>query len=143
MKDGQRKTVNARISRDKQKFLEILEKNPVIHIALERSGVAKPTFYRWREQDTEFAQKVEAAMREGKGLVSDIAIAQLISAIKQNNIPAIKFWLQNHHPDYANKLHVTADVKEEFVWTPEFEELVRASLEKVALLDKKRFFNGN
>lgn len=131
------------MAKDKQKFLEILEKNPVLHIALERSGVSKPTYYRWRDTDKEFTTKVEDAMREGKGFISDIAIAQLITALKEKNLGAIKFWLQSHHPDYANKLHVTADVKEEFVWTPEFEERVRASLAKVALLDKQRFFHGN
>lgn len=130
------------MAKDKQKFLEILEKNPVIHVAIERSGVSKATFYRWRDTDKEFADKVEASMREGKGLISDIAIAQLITAIKTNNLGAIKFWLTSHHPDYANKLHVTAEVEEKFVWTPDFEEQVRKSLETVALRDKNKFFHG-
>jgi hypothetical protein len=130
------------MAKDKEKFLEILEKNPVIHVALERSGVSKPTFYRWRDTDKEFADKVEAAMREGKGFISDVAISQLINAIKTNNISAIKFWLQNHHPDYANKLHVTGEIKEEFVLTPELEELVRKSLEIVELRDKQQPFHG-
>ncbi len=142
MKENQRKTVDARIAKGKQKFLEILEKNPVIHVAIERSGISKATFYRWRDTDTEFAEKVEAAMREGKGLVSDIAIAQLVTAIKEKNLGAIKFWLINHHPDYANKLHVTAEVEEKFVWTPEDEERVRKSLETVALKAKQKFFHG-
>ena len=129
------------MARDKQKFLEILEKNPVIHVALERAGVSKPTFYRWRDTDKDFAGKVEAAMSEGKGLVSDIAIAQLITIIKEKNLGAIKFWLQSHHPDYANKLHVTADVKEESVWTPELEQLVRESLETFSVKDNQ-FFHG-
>jgi hypothetical protein len=140
MKENQRKTVDARIIKDKQKFLEILEKNPVIHIALERSGVTKPTFYRWRDTDKEFAENVEAAMREGKGLISDIAISQLITAIKTNNLGAIKFWLINHHPDYANELHVTAEIKEKPM-TPEDEEHIKWALEMLAL-ETKQFLHG-
>lgn len=133
MREKQRKTVDARIKKDKESFLQILEKNPVIHIAIERSGVSKATFYRWRADDAEFAQKVEEAMLEGKGLVSDIAISQLIAAIKEKNLGAIKFWLQNHHPDYANKLHVTAEVQEEIILPPDQEALLRRALELVSL----------
>lgn len=133
MKAKQRQTVNARIAKDKQKFLEVLEKNPVVQLACERSSVSKATFYRWREADKEFAQKVEAALTEGNSLISDIAIAQLISAIKEKNLGAIKFWLQNHHPDYTEKLHITADIEQEVSLSPEQEALVRRALELVAL----------
>ena len=133
MKENQRKTVDARIAKDKQKFLEILEKNPVVQIACERSGVSKATFYRWREADKEFAKKAEDATHEGNSLINDIAIAQLISAIKEKNLGAIKFWLQNHSPDYANKLHVTAEVEHALILTPEEEVRVRRALELVSL----------
>jgi hypothetical protein len=132
MKEQQRKTVDNRIKKDKEKFLEILEKNPVIQIACERSEVSKATFYRWREADKEFAQKVSSALTEGNSLVSDIAIAQLISAIKDKNLGAIKFWLQNHHSDYANKLHITAEIEQELVLSDEQEALIRRALELVS-----------
>ncbi len=132
MKAKQRQTVNARIEKDKQKFLEVLEKNPVVQLACERSGVSKATFYRWRDADKEFAQKVEAALTEGNSLISDIAIAQLISAIKEKNLGAIKFWLQNHHPDYTEKLHITAEIEQEVSLSPEQEALVRRALELVS-----------
>lgn len=133
MKAKQRQTVNARIQKDRQKFLEILEKNPVIQIAIDHSGISKATFYRWRDADKEFAQKVEAALTEGNSLISDIAIAQLISAIKEKNLGAIKFWLQNHHPDYAEKLHITAEIEQEVSLSPEQEALVRRALELVSI----------
>jgi len=132
MKAKQRQTVNTRIQKDRQKFLEILEKNPVIQIAIDHSGISKATFYRWRDADKEFAQKVEAALTEGNSLISDIAIAQLISVIKEKNLGAIKFWLQNHHPDYAEKLHITAEIEQEVSLSPEQEALVRRALELVS-----------
>lgn len=133
MKTNQRKTVDARIKKEKQKFLEILEKNPVVQIACERSGVSKATFYRWREADKEFREKVEKALTEGNSLISDIAISQLISAIKDKNLGAIKFWLENHHDDYTNKLHITAEIEQELMLTPEQEAIVRRALELVSL----------
>ena len=133
MKEKQRKTVDARITKDKQKFLEILEKNPVIHIALERSGVTKPTFYRWKTEDKEFAVKVETALDEGNSLITDIAIAQLISAIKEKNLGAIKFWLENHDDLYRNEIHITAEIEQEIVLSPEQEALLRRALELVSL----------
>ncbi len=132
MKAQQRKTVDSRIKKDKEKFLGILEKNPVIQIAIEHSGISKATFYRWKE-DKEFATKVETALTEGNSLISDIAIAQLISAIKDKNLGAIKFWLEKHHADYANKLQVTAQVEQEFVLSLEQEVLVRNALQLVSL----------
>ncbi len=132
MKEQQRKTVNKRIKKEKQKFLEILQKNPVIQIAIEHSGISKATFYRWKEADKEFSQNVEKSLDEGNSLISDIAIAQLISAIKDKNLTAIKFWLENHHEDYTNKLQITAHVEQEMVLSPEQEALVRRALELVS-----------
>ena len=142
MKAKQRKTVDTRIQKDKQKFLEVLEKNPVVQLACERSGVSKATFYRWKEADKEFSQKVEAALTEGNSLISDIAIAQLISAIKEKNLGAIKFWLQNHHPDYTEKLHITAEIEQEVSLSPEQEALVRRALELVALPEQSEPNHG-
>jgi hypothetical protein len=132
MKEQQRKTVDARIEKDKQKFLEILEKSPVVQVACERSGVSKATFYRWKDTDKEFSEKVAKALTEGNSLISDMAISQLISAIKEKNLGAIKFWLENHHEDYANKLHITAEIEQEMVLNPEQEALVRRALELVS-----------
>ena len=133
MKEKSRRTVTARIHEEKQKFLDILEKTPVIQVACERSGVSKATFYRWKEADAEFAEKAQAALTEGNSLVSDIAISQLISAIKDKNLGAIKFWLQNHHVDYANKLQLSGVIEHEFTLSPEQEAFVRRGLELVAL----------
>ena len=133
MKAQQRKTVDTRIKKDKEKFLEVLEKNPVIQIAVERSGISKATFYRWKELDKEFAKKVEVALREGNSLITDIAIAQLISAIKEKNLGAIKFWLEKHSDEYRNEVHIKAEVEQEFVFSPEQEVLVRRALELVSL----------
>lgn len=136
MREKQRKTVNSRIQKDKLKFLEILEKNPVIQIAVERSRISKATFYRWRDSDKEFAKKVEGALSEGNSLITDIAIAQLIAMIKDKNLGALKFWLENHSPEYTDKLTITTEVENEPL-SPELEALIRRALELVSAIDKK------
>jgi hypothetical protein len=137
MREKQRKTVDERIKKEKEKFLEILEKNPVVQIACERSGVSKATFYRWKDSDKGFSKKAGSALAEGNNLITDIAIAQLISAIKDKNLGAIKFWLQNHSSEYTNKMHITAEI-EELPLSPELEALRRRALELVALPIKEK-----
>jgi hypothetical protein len=132
MREKQRQTLNARIAKDKKSFLEILEKNPVTSIACERSGVSKATYHRWKAEDKEFAEKVNEAMTEGKGLVNDIAKAQLISLIKEKNFQGIKFWLQSNDPDFRPTIEVDGEVTVEKKLSSEDEEMLRVSLAKVA-----------
>lgn len=108
-------------------FLEQLSKSAIVQIACEKTGIGKSTIYRWREQDKEFSEAVEKAVGEGKSLVTDLAESQLISAIKDKNIPAIIYWLRHHHPTYADKLLVTHTIENEDL-TPEQEALVREGL---------------
>ena len=119
---------------NKKLFLEQLTKTPVTQIACDKVGITRMTFHRWKKDDKEFSKKVSNALSEGNGLITDLAISQLISAIKERNLGAIKFWLENHSVEYAKKLHVTADVEhEEFKLSPELEALVRRALELVSL----------
>ena len=103
MNEKQRKTVDARIKRDKEKFLEILSKNPIVQLACERLNIDKATFYRWKESDKEFVKRVEEAIIEGNSLVTDMAEAQMNSLIKEKHFGAIKFRLTAHHKDYKNQ----------------------------------------
>jgi hypothetical protein len=116
---------------NKKLFLEQLEKTPVLQIACEKIGISRMTFHRWKEDET-FARQVKEAMSEGKGLINDLAISQLISSIKEKNLGAIKFWLEKNNPEYSNKLDITATIEHEgLVLTPEQEAIVRRGLELV------------
>lgn len=113
----------------KKELIEILEKNPVIQPACDRCSINRSTFYRWQKEDKEFAKEVARASEEGRNLVSELCESKLMNAIKNENLGAIKYWLQFNDPRYSNKLevhgHVTAVTKE---LTPEQEEKIKQAL---------------
>ncbi|OGL65777.1 hypothetical protein A3F52_00830 [Candidatus Uhrbacteria bacterium RIFCSPHIGHO2_12_FULL_47_11] len=123
------------ISREqKNKLIDQLRRTPVIQIACERAGVSRATYYRWRKEDPEFAKATNEALTEGTGLMNDMAESQLLASIRDKNFSAIAFWLKHKHPEYGNRLEVTAKIKEELEpLTPEQEETVKQALKLASL----------
>lgn len=107
------KTIDKRQKKTKELLLEQLRRLPIVQIACEKLGVARATYYRWLENDKDFAKAATTAIEEGALMINDLAEAQLISAIKDKNFPAISFWLRNRHRAYANKVQIEAHVKTE------------------------------
>ncbi len=130
--------IEKRQLKNKQELLEQLKKTPIIQIACGKSNISRATYYRWRNEDKEFAQSADKAIDEGSALVNDIAESQLLNAIKQQNLTAIIFWLKHHHAAYANKIELTARFKaDEEILTPEQEKLVTRALKIVSLMPKE------
>lgn len=117
-----RRTIAIRIAKSKKLFLEQLEKTPIVQLACEKSGIARPTMYRWRERDKVFAIAVEKALHEGRLLVNDVAESQLMAAIRERNMTAILYWLKHHHPSYTTKVEITAQINQTNELTPEQKE---------------------
>lgn len=112
---------------NKMDLIEQLRKTPIIQVACEKIGVARATFYRWKNNDKKFAEDVDFAIHEGSQLINDMAESQLITSIKNNNLTAIIFWLKNHHKGYAPKLEVTTK-DGDIPLTDEQKEQIRRSL---------------
>lgn len=112
----------------KKRFLEILRKTPIIQLACERSGISRASLYRWKKDNSAFAQEVDEAIIEGCGMITDIAESQLLQAIKERNITAVMFWLKHHHRAYASKLELSGKLAMDDSLTPEQEETVRQAL---------------
>lgn len=128
MNEKQRRTVSNRIEAEKEKLLAELRKTPVVHVACKHANVSKATYYRWRSEDPEFLAKSDTALGDGKELVSDMAVSQLISAIKDKNMHAIRFWLSNHHPDYKTKVEIGGTLTVSPELSPEQKALVDQAL---------------
>lgn len=126
-------------NKTKQLLLEQLKKTPIIQMAVEKIGVGRTSFYRWKQEDKKFARAVEEAILEGEMLINDLSELQLINLIKDKNFPAIRLWLQVHSKKYNPKVEVTGhlNVKEEPL-TLEQEELVKKALGLAGLLENKQ-----
>lgn len=114
--------------RQKKLFLELLTKTPIVQFACEKTGIARASYYRWRKDDQEFARAADEALGDGVLIVNDICEAQLISAAKNGNLGAIKYWLSFRHKAYSRPVIIVekppeSEVREEP--DEEFEEILR------------------
>lgn len=127
---------------DKKKLLQRLHKTPIVEVACNQAGVPRSTYYRWRKRDEAFAEECDAAIEESTGRINDLAESQLISAIKEQNMTAIIFWLKHHHNRYATRVEVSAKFKNEAL-TPEQEAVVQAALRLSGLIDNENQVEGD
>lgn len=119
---------------DKKKLLARLTKSPIVEVACKQAGVPRSTYYRWRKDDEVFAEACDVALEESAGRISDLAESQLISAIKDQNMTAIIFWLKHHHRAYRTRIELDAHIKQDQqALTPEQAEMVAQALRLAGL----------
>lgn len=129
------KSIQLRINKNKELIIEKLKSLPIVQIACEKVGIGRATFYRWRELDPDFADATNKAIQEGRQFINDMAESQLLSAIRDQNMTAIIYWLNHNHPVYVNKVMVDAKLKmENEDLTPEQETIVNNALKLAGLL---------
>lgn len=116
-------------------FLAELVKVPIVQVACEKTGISRNSIYRWRKDDKDFSKKMDEAIRDGVALVNDMSESQLLTLIKEKNYSAISFWLRHRNDNYKDKMHITAEIEQEIVLSPEQEALMRRGLELVSLTD--------
>lgn len=122
-------------SKQKELILEQLKKTPIIQVATEKVGIARSTFYRWKVQDPAFAAVVDEAIDQGVSLMNEYAESMLISAIKDQNLTAVFYWLNHRHPAYETRVKVDGRIKHQTdELTPEQAALVERALKKAGLL---------
>lgn len=127
--------VEKRISNNKEMILERLRQNPIIQIACKKVGIGRATYYRWRKEDPQFSFKADEAITKGVLLINDMAESQLISAIRDQNMTAIIFWLKHHHQAYTTRVEITAGkspIKESL--SPKQQEAVTKALQLASLI---------
>ena len=98
-----RKTIKKRQVAEKEVLLEQLRKYPIVLVACEKAGVARPTYYRWRDKDKKFAEAVEKAMDEGEDFFNDLSEHQLLSLMKDKHWGAIRYWLEKRNKKLNTK----------------------------------------
>lgn len=93
----------ARQEKQKESLIEQLNRVPIIQIACEKLGIARSTIYRWRNEDSEFEDKLTEAIRRGRLLINDLAESKLISAIQNGSLSAVIYWLKHNHSNYRER----------------------------------------
>lgn len=84
----------------KKQFLRELEKVLVVQVACKRCNLSRQTVYRWRQEDSRFAEKMERALQIGEDVMNDLCESKILSLANNENFQAIKFWLTKRHPRF-------------------------------------------
>ena len=98
-----------RQQKEKDLLIENLKRIPIVEVACQKSGVARATFYRWKQQSATFAKQADEAIEEGIRLINDMAESQLLTSIKEGNTSAVFYWLNHRHTAYGNKVEITTN----------------------------------
>lgn len=89
----------------KQEFLDALQQYPFIKYAAKKVGIDRSTAYRWIIDSFDFDSEVQATMRSGRRELCDDAEFALIKKIrKEEDMTAIKFFLENNSEHYSKKI---------------------------------------
>lgn len=120
----------------KRELVSQLQDMPIVEVACRRAGIARATYYRWLQKDSEFAEQCRAALEHSTQAVSDIAEAKLISAIQEGNMSAFSFWLRHHHKAYRAKLDIQGTIRHQAtVLTDEQSRLLERALRLGGLIN--------
>lgn len=123
-----------RQNQNKKAVIEQLRTTPIIEIACKKVGIGRASYYRWKNEDEAFTKEAETALTEGLALINDLAESKLISAIQDQNMTGIIFWLKNRHKDYSTKVELSGKIKtENYTLTPEQEKIVKKALELASI----------
>lgn len=85
---------------NKAKIIEQLRLQPIVSIVCKRSNVSTATYYRWRQEDLNFAYAADEAQSEGTTIVNDAIESQLIKQAMEGVPMMIMYYLNNRHPAY-------------------------------------------
>lgn len=127
-------TIPKRIERNKELMIEKLKRLPIVQIACEKVGIGRATYYRWRNDDPEFTKQTSQAIREGREFINDMAESQLLSAIREQNMTAIIFWLKHNHASYTTRVEITHPDKDVDKLTPREVAQINKALSLAGLL---------
>jgi transposase-like protein len=93
-----------RDKRDSQKkrFIGTLAKQGTVSHAAKAAGVSRNTPYRWRHEDSEFAEAWDEAHETAVDAVESVLYQSALSG----NIVAMIFYLKAHRPIYRDRLNI-------------------------------------
>lgn len=121
----------------KDKFLEELERTPIVQVACDRTGISRNTFYRWMKEDADFAFEASEALRAGIEFVNDHAESNVLTGIKKGDPGYTKYWLSSRHEAYRRPFIRRERTDKES--KAEYETKVREAQERLKKFQAKWF----
>lgn len=121
-----------------KRLCEELRQRPILQFACKKAGISRSQCYRWMQEDPAFAKTVAEAQREGTEVVNDFSVSKLLTGISNDNLGAVFFWLRHRHPDFSNKLEITAKHELTHVLTDEEKKVIADALKLSGLSDQER-----
>lgn len=123
--------------KNKELLLEQLKKTPIVQVACGKANIGRATYYRWRNEDKEFAANADASLQEGLSLMNDLAESKLLTAVNEGNLTGIMFWLKNRHNAYKTRVEISSAQKESITLTPEQEQIIKKAIGLTQITDNK------
>ena len=128
------KKVLDRIAKDKKAFLEILKNNGgIVAGACRSANIARVTYYKWHDEDKEFAEKADDVKEQQK----DYCEGMIFQRIRAGSDRMIIFYAQTQMRDrgYGNKQEITGADGADLIKSVEI-DLSELSTEELLLYHK-------
>ena len=87
----------------KEQLIQELGKTGNIYWSCSKIGIDRSTFYRWKNKDKKFQEKVEMAEKMGRENMCDISEHALFENVKAGNQRAIEYALRFNSKKYGRK----------------------------------------
>lgn len=85
----------------KSLFIETLERVPLVEHACAKLGVARATYYRWCNNDSEFFASCKNAQDKGREVYCDLAESKIMARINNDDRWAEEYYLSHNSSRYS------------------------------------------
>jgi hypothetical protein len=109
-------TEREKAKKQKEIFLKALKKLKFVSAVCQKTKIPKSNIYRWKQEDPEFASKIQEIENDKYDEIRDLAEHAIVQAIRDGNIGAAKFFLTRKDPNYMTdpQLLKRSDAKKDF-----------------------------
>ncbi|MBU0531046.1 MAG: hypothetical protein ABIG32_03655 [Candidatus Uhrbacteria bacterium] len=132
----QYKGAQVRIAKQKVLILEELEKSGIVTHACKKAGASSRSYYRWKRDDIEFAEKAAEAMKIGINIQNDVAESQLLRLVHCGDFKSIKYLMDRRHSGF-NANYRLAELKCKLLALPSYdpEEIVLSPEDEAQMIE--------
>ena len=87
--------------KQKELFISILQKTPIILAACNGTKIPRANIYRWMKEDLEFKTLVDETIKYGIEDQCDIIERELFKKARESHFPSMKYFLSRNSSKYS------------------------------------------